>query len=339
MIQLVCQKPERDAHLAAFQDGVQMAFGALAAGDPIPWKSRRYHPVLTDEQRSKPNVRDLFASLHKVNEEGALLIGDQTMMEDVISAVDSKYRSIPEGDRKACKTVIEKLLSYEMFQSGHCWVVEDGAIDKQEAAWRGCQYILKLGVTVCPYCNAAILPRDLTICFDHYLPKDQFPYLRLCLYNLVPVCGDCNWPRKNFLVDDFTSYAYPYRDSVHDETRFSLERFPAGQMPADGDVPLLLDKRTPADSDRCKHWLEQMRIPELYSSSHGDHIRWIYENSDYFRNEYRNLLAHQLGRQGMEAEYRRYFRCSLDRQKINVEYLSKLTIDLVEFFNPGMVRE
>ena len=339
MIQLVCQEPERKAHLEAFQDGVQRAFGALAAGDPIPWKSRRYLPVLTVEQRSKPNVRDLFASLHKVNEEGALLIGDQTMMEDVINVVDSKYRSIPKEDSKACKNVIEKVLSYEMFQSGHCWVVKDGTIDKQEAAWRGGQYILKLGVKVCPYCNAAILPRDLTICFDHYLPKDQFPYLRLCLYNLVPVCGACNWPRKNFPVDDFTSYAYPYRDSVHDETRFSLEQFPAGQMPADGDVPLLLDKRVPADSDRCKHWLEQMRIPELYSSSHGDHIRWIYENSDYFRNEYRNILARQLGRQGMEAEYRRYFKCSLDRQKINVEYLSKLTIDLVESFNPGMVHE
>ena len=339
MIQLVCQKPERDAHLAAFQHGVQMAFEALATGDPIPWKSRRRDQVLTDKQRRKSIIRDLFARLHEANAEGALLIGDQKQMEDVIIAVGSKYRSIPKGDREACKSVIEKVLSYEMFQSGHCWVVKDGTIDKQEAAWRGGQYILKLGVKVCPYCNAAILPRDLTICFDHYLPKDQFPYLRLCLYNLVPVCGDCNWPRKNFPVDDFTSYAYPYRDSVHDETRFSLERFPAGQMPADGDVPLLLDKRTPADSDRCKHWLEQMRIPELYSSSHGDHIRWIYENSDYFRNEYRNVLASQLGRQGMEAEYRRYFKCSLDRQKINVEYLSKLTIDLVESFNPGMVRE
>lgn len=339
MIQLVCQKPERDAHLAAFQDGVQMAFGALAAGDPIPWKSRRYHPVLTDGQRSKPNVRDLFASLHKVNEEGALLIGDQTMMEDVINVVDSKYKSIPKEDSKACKNVIEKVLSYEMFQSGHCWVVKDDTIDKQEAAWRGGQYILKLGVKVCPYCNAAILPRDLTICFDHYLPKDQFPYLRLCLYNLVPVCGACNWPRKNFPVDDFTSYAYPYRDSVHDETRFSLEQFPAGQMPAVGDMSLLLDKRTPEDSDRCKHWLEKMKIPELYSSSHGDHIRWIYENSNYFRNEYQDILARQLGRQGMEAEYRRYFKCSLNRQKINAECLSKLTIDLVESFNPGMVRE
>ena len=339
MIQLVCQKPERDAHLAAFQNGVQMAFEALAVGDPIPWESRRRDQVLTDKQRNKPNIQDLFASLYKANMEGALLIGNQKQMEDVIVAVDSKYRDIPKVDREACKAVIEKVLSYEMFQSGHCWVVEDGVIGKQETTWRGCQYILKLGVKVCPYCNAVILPRDLTICFDHYLQKDQFPYLRLCLYNLVPVCKDCNWPRKNFPVGDFTSYAYPYRDSVHDETRFSLEQFPIGRMSADGDVPLLLDKRTPADSDRCKHWLEQMKIPELYSLSYGDHIRWISENSDYFRKEYRNMLASQLGRQGMEAEYRRYFKCSLDRQKINIEPLSKLTMDLVEFFNPEMVRK
>ena len=77
MIQLVCQKPERDAHLSAFQDGVQMAFEALATGAPIPWKSRRRDQVLTDKQRSKSNIRDLFASLHEANAEGALLVGDQ----------------------------------------------------------------------------------------------------------------------------------------------------------------------------------------------------------------------------------------------------------------------
>lgn len=52
------------------------------------------------------------------------------------------------------------------------------------------------GLTVCPYCN-----RDYINCrgkdvsgaqLDHFFSKSDFPLFAICLYNLVPVCGNCN---------------------------------------------------------------------------------------------------------------------------------------------------
>jgi 5-methylcytosine-specific restriction endonuclease McrA len=52
------------------------------------------------------------------------------------------------------------------------------------------------GLTVCPYCN-----RDYINCraenvsgaqLDHFFSRSEFPLFSICLYNLVPVCGNCN---------------------------------------------------------------------------------------------------------------------------------------------------
>jgi 5-methylcytosine-specific restriction endonuclease McrA len=52
------------------------------------------------------------------------------------------------------------------------------------------------GLSVCPYCN-----RDYINCrgesvsgaqLDHFFSKSEFPLFAVCLYNLVPVCGNCN---------------------------------------------------------------------------------------------------------------------------------------------------
>ena len=48
---------------------------------------------------------------------------------------------------------------------------------------------------------------------------DSYPYLRLSLRNLIPVCSDCNHPRKKFSINDFSSYAYPYANSPQLATR------------------------------------------------------------------------------------------------------------------------
>lgn len=51
-------------------------------------------------------------------------------------------------------------------------------------------------ITVCPYCN-----RDYINCrsekaagsqLDHFYPRSEYPIFSVCLYNLVPACGNCN---------------------------------------------------------------------------------------------------------------------------------------------------
>ena len=58
-----------------------------------------------------------------------------------------------------------------------------------------------LGVNACPYCNAEeIIIQDLkdvgkkihSSQLDHFYPKELFPYLAICLHNLVPSGSICN---------------------------------------------------------------------------------------------------------------------------------------------------
>ncbi|TCJ00452.1 hypothetical protein [Cytobacillus praedii] len=51
-------------------------------------------------------------------------------------------------------------------------------------------------LTVCPYCNRDYInSRAGNVSgaqLDHFFSKAEFPLFAICLYNLVPVCGNCN---------------------------------------------------------------------------------------------------------------------------------------------------
>ncbi|MCU0391524.1 MAG: hypothetical protein MUE81_10430 [Thermoflexibacter sp.] len=56
----------------------------------------------------------------------------------------------------------------------------------------------KLGIKVCPYCNRNYIhninhkTRKRTSELDHFYNKDEFPFLAVSFYNLVPSCKVCN---------------------------------------------------------------------------------------------------------------------------------------------------
>ena len=60
-------------------------------------------------------------------------------------------------------------------------------------------FIEKVNLKVCPYCNRNYIfnfkkknEKEATAQLDHFIDKGTYPYLSLCLYNLVPSCGTCN---------------------------------------------------------------------------------------------------------------------------------------------------
>ncbi|HEM3613753.1 TPA: hypothetical protein U1C23_000563 [Streptococcus suis] len=55
--------------------------------------------------------------------------------------------------------------------------------------------VRELGVTVCPYCNRNYINNRgdrFAAQMDHFYSKDEFPWLAVSLYNLIPSCGACN---------------------------------------------------------------------------------------------------------------------------------------------------
>lgn len=63
-------------------------------------------------------------------------------------------------------------------------------------------YFQRIGIKSCVYCNALLtitvdrndknIPYRAKFQVDHYLPKNKFPFLSASLFNLYPVCANCN---------------------------------------------------------------------------------------------------------------------------------------------------
>ena len=65
---------------------------------------------------------------------------------------------------------------------------------------------------VCPYCNRSyISSRGEEVSgaqLDHFFPKSAYPIFALCLYNLVPSCGDCNRVKSKSTVELISPFDY-----------------------------------------------------------------------------------------------------------------------------------
>lgn len=83
------------------------------------------------------------------------------------------------------------------------------------------------GYTNCPACG--IVPMhtsldDITDQYDHYLPKDIYPFSAVNFRNLVPVCTDCNSiavKSNNDILLHTGSVFYPY-DDAHQSIEFEI---------------------------------------------------------------------------------------------------------------------
>lgn len=76
-----------------------------------------------------------------------------------------------------------------------------------------------LGINTCPYCNKNFIDiyvnkskeKKFNGDMDHYLPKEKYPYLAICIYNLIPVCKSCNHEKGRNAEGKL--HFHPYGDS------------------------------------------------------------------------------------------------------------------------------
>ena len=64
----------------------------------------------------------------------------------------------------------------------------------------------------CPICGSGKLKN-----LDHFLPKSKYPLLCVTPANLIPVCRDCNFDKKDEFNTDYYSIPFnPYFDIMED---------------------------------------------------------------------------------------------------------------------------
>lgn len=87
-------------------------------------------------------------------------------------------------------------------------------------------FIEEIGVSTCLYCNRNYIfnftknnQQNATAQLDHFFDKSTYPYLAVCLYNLIPSCSTCNQRKSSKKVD----ILHPFYESFNKKAKFDLK--------------------------------------------------------------------------------------------------------------------
>lgn len=213
--------------------------------------------------------------------------------------------------------------------------------------WSSADFIQMLDISVCPYCNADTIyavPDDFhsdayvaRSSLDHYFPQDEYPYLALALYNLVPACTRCNTSLKRNSFYDPVTTAHPYVTDVH--SSLSLETIVDncavfyGQESADGLHFAFRRKRESATARRSYELivdrLEGVKIYNgMFKRDAADILTKIVMMESGLYASLRKIFC-GMTRTGMQRLILGY---GVDEANINRCRLSKMTIDMLRQF-------
>lgn len=141
-----------------------------------------------------------------------------------------------------------------------------------------------LGIKVCPYCNRNFVVNfalnGTTVELDHYFPKDNYPYLAINLYNLIPSCHTCNHKKGTQKLK-----IYPYKESINDYLSFSHN---LTKLPYEEDNLELLtikNKNTRKVRKKINNYEKVLNISSLYDN-HKDIVLELIQKAQIYNDSY-----------------------------------------------------
>lgn len=180
--------------------------------------------------------------------------------------------------------------------------------------------VRNVGLTVCPYCN-----RDYINCraenvsgaqLDHFFNRSEFPLFSLCLYNLIPVCGNCNRVKGKQLL----AFASPFDSSINwlEDLMFSY------QVSTLNDVEIIVNTK-----GNIEHNIKSMRIREAYQIHSVEVLELIEKERMYNRTQKEELqqVMKDVGLTDLEIK-RMIFGPELTKESMKTKPLGKMLYDL-----------
>ncbi|WP_369350996.1 hypothetical protein AB6M97_01725 [Streptococcus hillyeri] len=163
-----------------------------------------------------------------------------------------------------------------------------------------------LAITVCPYCNRNFINNrgdKFSAQMDHFYSKDDYPFLAVSLYNLIPTCGACNHIKstQNFHIHPFL------KPKQEDSFTFGY------QYTSLGDMEIKI-----ATSDRRKNDFEAIRLEEAYQIHHIDVRNMLKREERYskgYRKELQELFKSEVG--GSSSIFNESFNLELTNDEID----------------------
>lgn len=141
-------------------------------------------------------------------------------------------------------------------------------------------HVRRVDNEICPYCgrnyiyfayhptrsnkNTMVKP-----CIDHFLPKDQYPYLAMCYYNLIPSCTGCNnSPCKwtNNPIGEARTHEYLMHPYEFDSNKISFGYIPTSKLYDRKSVKVKMDCANSDLDEGYKKWLNLDQFYEKHNS-------------------------------------------------------------------------
>ena len=200
---------------------------------------------------------------------------------------------------------------------------------KQEGISNAYWLMQKLNIRVCPYCNRSFtftIRRGETGSrpeFDHFNSQDNYPYLSLSFYNLIPSCPICNHKKSTSEID-----INPYLEDFGDRCRFQIDNIERCLLLSNyKEWNIYMDKI----GNKYDNNINIFLLCEFYNE-HKDYISEIVFKARAYTSGYYENLVNTFHNQGLtEREMNLLiFGCYFESQDLNLRPLSKLTRDVVE---------
>lgn len=126
----------------------------------------------------------------------------------------------------------------------------------------------KMHIQTCIYCNNADAVyadenEEAYYHLDHWKPKDKYPFLSICFFNLYPCCSNCNGHKLDGDKGSFQLSADG--TAVADPFVFTVDRKQYEEMKPDT-LSVKFNARNIADEEFCKEYCKVYRIKEQYNA-------------------------------------------------------------------------
>jgi hypothetical protein len=152
-----------------------------------------------------------------------------TKENEIYGITKDDIKNLIKADRQTCLVYINRLgeITDEKRNKGLIDYLEYNTWNGKAAEWNAYKYMQLLGVRVCPYCNRNNVDYsdedgETSIHrspFDHFFPKNKYPYLSCSLYNLIPCCDRCNSEKGR----EYREIVYPYEEEFGEDGIFRLQ--------------------------------------------------------------------------------------------------------------------
>ncbi len=260
------------------------------------------------EDDLKTLILSSFSELKRAYKSMTIEATKDTMLKNCFDIIHDEKN---EKDEYKAKPIYRKYM--DLYPT-----LRDKQKDKKKMSVR---MVEDLGVNVCPYCN-----RDYINCrggkisgaqLDHFYPKDDFPFFAVSLYNLVPVCGNCNRVKSK----QQGGLASPFDDLDFDGS-LQISYTPIDEH----SVKVIMTAK-----NGLQHNIQKMHIQEAYAINNIDIEELIYKSKAYSSAGIKELLS-QYEELGLsETEIKKIvFGEKIEPSEFGIRPLSKLKSDILK---------